>query len=131
MKWLRKFMYDKYGMDQLNMALLWGGIILSLFSWLIPNHLIRLLIMYIPVVLCLFRMLSKNYEARRRENDAFVLKIYPWQKKWNKFMARLKGSRTHKYFKCPNCKRELRVPRGKGKIEITCPRCSVKFDAKS
>lgn len=131
MKWLKKFMYDKYGMDQLNVALLWGGIILSLLSWFIPNALVRLFITYIPLILCIIRMLSKNYAARRRENDKFMSYIYPIQRKFNKRVARIKGSKTHKYLKCPNCKQELRVPRGKGKIEVTCPRCKVKFDAKS
>lgn len=128
MKWLSKFMYDKYGMDQLNLALLWGGLIISLF---IPNGLLKTFITYIPLMLCVIRMLSKNYSARRAENDRFMQMIYPIQRKYNKMIARIKGSKTHKYLKCPNCKQELRVPRGKGQITVTCARCKVKFDAKS
>ena len=131
MKWLSKFMYNKYGMDQLNMALLWGGIILSLLSMFIPNQLARIFITYIPLVLCIIRMLSKNYSARRAENDRFMQMMYPILRKANKMVARVKGSKTHKYLKCPNCKQELRVPRGKGQITVTCARCKVKFDAKS
>ena len=131
MKWLSKFMYNKYGMDQLNIALIWLGLILSFVSLLIPNGLVRLFITYIPLMLCIIRMLSKNYSARRAENDYFMQKIYPIQRKWNKLVARIKGSKTHKYLKCPNCKQELRVPRGKGQITVTCARCKVKFDAKS
>ena len=79
----------------------------------------------------LFRVLSKNYEARRKELNWYLR----WSEKpkaelkllGNKFRDR----KTHKYFKCKECKTVLRVPKGRGKIEITCPKCRMKMIKKT
>lgn len=131
MNWFQKFMYNKYGVDELNVSLLWFSVAMSVLSLFVDNSIIRLLMVYLPVAFCLFRMLSKNYSERRRENDKFLSVLYPIKKKFKKMRSRLHNSKDYKYFKCPNCKQELRVPKGKGNIEITCPRCKVHFDAKS
>lgn len=131
MNWFQKFMYNKYGMDELNLALLWLGVIMAALSLFVNNAVIRLLMAYLPLGFCIFRMMSKNYSARRRENDKYLSVIYPIKRKIRKLKNRFKNSKHYKYFKCPNCKQELRVPKGKGNIEITCPRCKVHFDAKS
>ena len=128
---LQRFMYNKYGMDELNIALLWLGVILSMLSLFVPNTIFRMLMGYLPLGFCIFRMLSKNYGVRRRENDKFLSYMYPIKKKMKKLKNKLKNQKYYRYFKCPNCKQELRVPKGKGNIEITCPRCKVHFDAKS
>ncbi|MBR3840588.1 MAG: hypothetical protein IKM20_05585 [Erysipelotrichales bacterium] len=127
----QKFMYNKYGMDELNLVLLWIGIVMCILSLFIDNAIIGLLVGYLPFGFLLFRMLSKNYAVRRKENDKFLSYVYPIRKKFRKLKNRFKNSKNYKYFKCPNCKQELRVPKGKGNIEITCPRCKVHFDAKS
>lgn len=131
MNWFQKFMYNKYGMDELNLALLWLGVIMAALSLFVNNAVIRLLMAYLPLGFCIFRMMSKNYSVRRRENDKYLSVIYPIKRKIRKLKNRFKNSKHYKYFKCPNCKQELRVPKGKGNIEITCPRCKVHFDAKS
>ncbi len=127
----QRFMYNKYGVDELNITLLWFGVIMSIISLFVPNTLLRLVMSYLPIGWCIFRMLSKNYSARRRENDKFLQIVYPIKKKLKKFKARFKNSKHYKYLKCPNCKMEMRVPKGKGNITVTCPRCKVHFDAKS
>ena len=39
--------------------------------------------------------------------------------------------REHRYFDCPKCRQPVRVPRGKGKIMITCPKCKERFQRKT
>lgn len=119
---LKQFMMGRYGVDQLSMALLILTLILSLLNGFIGGVLLKLLTIT-AIILCYFRILSKNLYKRQQENFKFLRLWHPiknaYLRKWN----RLKGMKTHKYFKCPKCKQTLRVPRGKGKICITCPKC--------
>jgi hypothetical protein len=119
----RHFMQGRYGGDKLNIALIWisfGAFIVSLFFSQIPVvNLILLLIYYGLLGWAIFRMLSRNTYKRYQEN-----------RKYLQFMERIKD-RDHKYFDCPRCKQPVRVPRGKGKIAITCPKCKEKFIRKS
>ena len=83
------------------------------------------------LILCYFRMFSRNIQARYAENQKFLR----W---WGPVANRLRGARMrfadrkiHRYFKCPQCGQRLRVPRGRGKINITCPHCHTQFVRKS
>jgi len=127
---LRRFMIGRYGSDQLSMALLILSIIITLAGNLLRMPVISL-ISYIPLGLCVYRMLSRDINRRRMENYKFAMlmsPVYSWLKKTQK---RIMNSKTHKYFKCPNCKATLRVPKGKGKIIITCTRCKTEFIKKT
>lgn len=130
MEWLRKFMQGRYGADQLSFTLLILSLVISLITSLFSIPLIAL-IGYIPLIFSLYRMLSKNISKRRKENQVFLKKYQPIESWCKKKVRRIKALKTHKYFKCPNCSQELRVPRGKGKITITCPKCHSNFSKKS
>ena len=119
---LRNFMNGRYGMDRLNMMILWAGVLSSLLSALIrvpPVNLIFWVLSYAMMILAIFRMLSRNTYKRYQENRKFLMLV-----------DRLKD-RKHKYFQCPRCHQPVRVPRGKGKISITCPKCKEKFVKKT
>ena len=126
MNWLRNFMMGRYGVDKLNLFLLVFSIVLTFISS-ITNSTIMAYISYIPLILCLYRMLSKNTNARIKENYKFQKYYNPIEAWIKKNFNLVKGSKTHKYFNCPNCKQTVRVPKGKGKVTITCPKCSTKF----
>lgn len=117
--WFRNFMMGRYGSDQLNLALLGLGIVMMVLGALLGMwfRLAQVLnfLCYVPLVWCLFRVYSRNIAARRRENQAFL-----------GFFQRFKD-REHRYFHCPKCGQMVRVPRGRGKINIRCPRCSERF----
>ena len=86
---------------------------------------------WIAVIYAYFRIFSKNIYKRAAENQAFMKKtagIRSWFYKQKSMMAQRK---THRIFKCPTCKQKIRVPKGKGRIEIRCPKCSTKFIKKS
>ena len=119
---LRNFMEGRYGMDKLNMVILWAGVISSLLSAIIPVPPVNLIfwgLSYVLMILSIFRILSRNTYKRYQENRKFL-----------QIMDRLKD-RQHRYFDCPKCRQMVRVPRGKGKIAITCPRCREKFVKKT
>ena len=132
MEKFRKFMYGRYGGDQLSRALLVLSFILLILVGFLPRSLsILSVIAYIPTIICVYRMFSKDIYKRRQENYKY-LKMETSTTKWIKQKLNLvKGSKTHKYFKCPDCKQRLRVPRGRGNISITCPKCKKIFKAKS
>ena len=132
MNWLKKFMHGRYGADQLSRALLILSFILIIIGGFLPRNLSSLVVIgYIPTVMCIFRIFSKNIFKRKQENYKY-LKCENSVTKWGKQkLNRAKDSKTHKYFTCPDCKQQLRVPRGQGKISVTCPKCKKSFKGKS
>ena len=119
---LRNFMAGRYGTDRLNMMILSIGLVASLLSVLIkfaPANLVLFLLSYGMMFWAIFRSLSRNTYKRYQENRKFL-----------QLTGRLKD-REHRYFDCPKCRQMVRVPRGKGKISITCPRCREKFVKKT
>lgn len=127
---LRNFMSGRYGPDHLGIALIIFSFILSLL-YAILGFLPILYISYILFGIVLFRMLSRNIYRRRYENDKFIRYWWPIRTKIVRVAASIRNRRTHKYFKCPKCKNTLRVPRGKGKLQVTCPRCAERFFKKT
>ena len=122
---LKAFLAGRYGPDQLSCALLALGCILTFALSFLRVPYYRF-IGLLPILLAAFRFLSKNREKRYAENLRFLqiwTPIRQWGlKKWNQLR-----DREHRYYPCPTCRRTLRVPRGRGKIEITCPHCKTKF----
>ena len=119
---LRSFMAGRYGTDRLNMAILGAGLVASLLSMILsvsPLNLILWALSYGLMIWAIFRTLSRNTYKRYQENRKFL-----------QVFDRLKD-RQHRYFDCPKCRQMVRVPRGKGKIAITCPRCREKFVKKT
>lgn len=117
-----RFMEGRYGVDKLNSALLWTGlglVVVALFvPFMLPDLILHMLA-YVLMGIVIFRALSRNTYKRYQENRKFLMLV-----------DRLKD-RKHKYFQCPRCHQPVRVPRGKGKIAITCPKCKEKFVKKT
>lgn len=130
-------MMGRYGVDQMNIGVLIFSMVCtftaSLTRWLLLSILGTALLAY-----GVFRMFSRNVSARSKENQKFLVF---WNKEkgiWYKIKDWFSGKKrrfadrkTHCYFSCPKCKRKLRVPKGKGKIEISCPICGTKFIKKT
>lgn len=130
MNWLRKLMIGRYGSDQLSIALIIISFILSSIANLVGIPILAP-IGYIPLGICLYRILSKDIAKRRMENYKFSILISPLYSRSKKIMKRAKDFKTHKYFKCPTCNVDLRLPKGKGKITIYCPKCKTEFSRKT
>lgn len=118
----RGFMAGRYGTDKLNMAILGGGVAASILVMFIPVVEVKLLLTagsYGLMIWAVWRTFSRNTYKRYQENRRFLM-----------LLDRLKD-REHRYFECPKCRQPVRVPRGKGKISITCPKCREKFVKKT
>ena len=119
---LVRFMYGRNGADQLSLATLLLSIVLDAANMFVKNDTVYLVLGALSgalVVWMIFRMFSKNLAKRRAENAKFLQLVW-WPLK-QKFTAI--RDREHKYFTCPNCRTVCRVPRGKGTLRITCPKC--------
>ena len=132
---LIRFMYGRNGADQLGLCIIWTAIVLDLISMLVKkNGIISSIISLATTVMvlwALFRVFSRNLEKRRAENAAFLQKIWwPIKRKLSSGKQQ-RMDKEHKYFTCPNCKTVCRVPAGKGKIVITCPKCRHEIRGKS
>jgi hypothetical protein len=130
MDWLKRFMMGRYGGDQLSVVLLVLSIFLTILARLINLPLLAF-IAYIPLGICIYRMFSRDISKRSMENYKFAMLVSPLYTWFRKTRQRVKDTKTHKYFKCQNCKTTLRVPKGKGKIIITCPKCKIQFTKKT
>ncbi|MBE6957292.1 MAG: hypothetical protein E7450_07565 [Ruminococcaceae bacterium] len=126
---IQRFLYGRYGMDQLGRTLLYTGLGLLLVSVLSGSFVIHVLSLVL-YILVLVRMLSRNFAARRRENERYLRLTAPVTRKVRLWRNMLRD-KDHRYFKCPGCKKYLRVPRGKGRISISCRSCGCKFTKKS
>lgn len=117
------FFEGRNGLDDLSKVLIWPCLILMLISSFIPLDWLRSVLYFLSlagIIYAYFRVFSKNLAKRQAENNAYV----SWKN-------RLKQCRTHKFYRCPQCRTWLRVPRGKGKISITCRACGEKFIKKT
>ena len=131
---LMRFMYGRYGNDQLNRALcvlIIGLYLLSLPLSLIPvvGGVLHFLNTFLWFVV-LLRMFSRNIQRRRGENEWFLSLVAPAKQMFRNFKVR-RQDKEHKYFTCKNCSTVCRVPRGRGKIIITCPKCRNEIHGKS
>ena len=119
---VRRFMVGRYGSDRLNMAILMVGVALCFLQMLLPIPVLGFALSLISealLIIALWRCFSRNTYKRYQENRKFLL------------MLDRNKDRSNRYFSCPKCRQTVRVPRGKGKISITCPKCREKFVKKT
>ena len=127
-------MVGRYGVDQLsNLMLIVSMVLLVIslfFSGTVANYVLWGFAL-IFLILSYVRILSKNTSARYAENQRYM-RIRSSVAGWFRVQKqRIKESRTHRFYKCPGCHQLVRVPRGKGKIRITCPKCHTAFIKKT
>ena len=119
----RRFMQGRYGLDKLNQYLLAAGFICCILSfllgWLYVLNVLFTLLSYVFLFWAIARCFSRKTYKRYRENRKFL-----------QFLEKLKD-KDHRYFDCPRCHQQVRVPKNKGKISITCPKCREKFIKKT
>jgi predicted membrane protein len=127
----RNFMAGRYGgRDALNMALIVLSLILVVIFLFIPIPYISFLA-YIPLIFAVYRMFSKQISKRQTENYKYLVWLGKIKGSFRGIKKRAQDSKHYKYYNCPECKQKLRVPKGKGKISITCSKCQTKFTAKT
>lgn len=121
--WLKRFFTGCYGGDQLSMAMTYAALVLILLGAL-PRMEFLLFAAYALVIWSFIRMFSRNITARRRENEWFLGKTGPLVTKFFQALTRFRNRKLYVYFRCPGCRSWLKVPRGAGRVTVTCGHCS-------
>jgi len=126
MGFLQRFFYGRNGNDHLNTAI-FVVVLIFMALQLVTGLAIFMYIYYICIAVYFYRALSRNISKRQTENAWFMSKTGGIRKEAKLIRNRFKDRKTYKYLKCPNCKKHLRVPRGKGNIKIRCSQCHLEF----
>ena len=128
--WLARTMVGRYGADQLGRALNIATIVLLVLSLLLGRGGYGSFL-WVLALACLvwstFRTFSRNIPGRQRENAAFLGLTRNWRERWSGARDRFRQRKDYRFFRCPSCRTWLRVPRGKGKLNITCRHCGERF----
>lgn len=123
---LRKFFYGRHGMDRLGIALFIAYMALAVLSSILGSLLLYIL-SFAVFGYMIFRIFSRNKMKRTAENTKFLYGWYNFKNRWRLTAQRMRDMKTYRYLSCPDCRQKVRVPRGKGKVNITCPKCRAKF----
>ena len=131
---LIRFMQGRYGIDQLSKFLLITGLAVVLLSAFFGETEVSMLL-YIfgwgVVIYCYFRIFSRNVQKRYAENQAYLMKTYKIRNWFQNQKNIWQQRKVYHIYTCPSCKQKIRIPKGKGKIEVRCPKCGTTFIKKS
>ena len=125
-----RFMQGRYGTDDFYKFLFWIALIGIVINWFFKSQLLSFAVTLI-LVYAMYRVLSKNHSARYAENQRYLqvtAKIRYWFDQQKKLMEERK---YHHIYTCPKCRQKIRIPKGKGKIMIRCPKCHHEFQKRS
>ncbi|SHH32326.1 hypothetical protein SAMN02745245_01081 [Anaerosphaera aminiphila DSM 21120] len=120
-----------YGMDALSKFLFGLMFVLVLATIFLGNNVISNVGLILLIVVLYYRLFSKNVTARYQENQKFLNITAPVRKFFTRTKRNVKERKEYKYIQCENCKQELRVPRKKGKIKVTCKKCGHQFEVRT
>jgi len=128
-----KFMYGRYGMDELSKFLTYVGLILLVLSVFLGQTVrtVALVLAILTIGATYYRTFSKSYEKRRAENAKYLNWKNPIREHLRLRRDMWKQRKEFKFFKCPSCKAILRVPKGKGKVRVVCKKCGTAFEKKT
>lgn len=126
---IARFMMGRYGNDTLNNHLMIVVIIMIVISFFTQNMFLQVIELVLWGIV-IFRMMSKQVYKRNAENEAYLNMFKPITRK-TALLKKNMQDKQNKYFRCPTCQQMVRVPRGKGKVEVTCPKCHTHFDKRT
>ena len=123
---IRRWMYGRYGVDKLSKTMIYFALVLCILSMFVGRGILYPL-SFVLIIYSYFRVFSKNISKRYAELQGYE----KWIRSVKNFPETMKMRKTHHIYKCPNCRQKIRIPRGKGNIEISCPKCRTKFVKRS
>lgn len=133
--WFRNFMTGRNGPDDLARLLSFAGCIILIPALFLKNGSLLQLLLWAAAFGCLiagyFRIFSRSVYKRQAENQAYVQWKYARMEQVRQWKARQGQRRLYRFYRCPHCRTMARVPRGHGRIQITCPHCGTSFIRKS
>lgn len=132
----QRFMYGRYGIDQLYRGLFWIYLLVLLIGVILGSAIDTRISSVISIaglaiiIFAFYRVFSKNIEKRRAENQKWLVFENGVKKEFRLMKDKWKFRKTHVFRKCPKCKAVLRLKREKGKHNVKCPHCKTDFEVK-
>lgn len=130
---ISSFFYGRYGNDKFNSALLILYVVVAVVNVIVRNIFatrIVFLLQWTILIMVIFRCMSKNIPARRKENEWFERNFSGLTAKFKLLVKRIKDIKYKRYRKCPHCRAVLRLPVKKGKHKVVCPSCKTNFSVR-
>ena len=128
------FMQGRYGVDQLSEFLIWTAVIIAVITMFVRIPALQI-VTWVMIIYAYIRIFSKQINKRYAQNQKFLDATWGIRKFFADIRYRIKyGKQTtepYHIYKCRKCGQKIRVPKGKGKIMITCPKCKYQFKKKS
>ena len=125
-----RFMQGRYGADELSKFLSGLAMVLIILNLITRNSIFNLLF-WVCLIYSYFRMFSKNHSARYAENQKFLGLKNKWMYKWENHKRLREQKKIYRIYSCPYCKQKIRIPKGKGTIIVTRPKCKQEFGKRS
>ena len=131
--WFQRFMSGRYGGDAFSNFLSLAALVVVVLGLFVPGLFGMLLgwLGWAVLIYSYYRIFSRNIPKRAAENRWFLAQRYAVQQRFAGARTRFAQRKVYRYFRCPRCRQQLRVPRGRGRISITCPKCGTSFIKKS
>lgn len=131
--WFQRFMSGRYGGDAFSNFLSLAALVVVVLGLFVPGLFGMLLgwLGWAALIYSYYRIFSRNIPKRAAENRWFLAQRYAVQQRFAGARTRFVQRKVYRYFRCPRCRQQLRVPRGRGRISITCPKCGTSFIKKS
>lgn len=129
-----RFMYGRYGGDQLNVFLVGVFFVCAVLNLFVRNNYFSMLMTSwetLLLILVYYRMFSKNIQKRYAENQKYLVLEGKVKRYFGKAKYMQQQRKDFHIYNCPQCRQKIRIPRGKGKISIRCPKCGAEFVKKS
>ena len=126
MEKIRRYMQGRYGMDELSKFLMAISIVMIIMASLTRNSIVNL-VSFILIGFVYYRMFSKNFYKCSLQNQKYLTLRNRLMGSWQNRISRFKQRKIYSFYDCPECRQKVRIPKGKGKVQITCPKCKVEF----
>ena len=123
-------MIGRYGQDELGKFILSLALILLIINLFVKTAALSAAALVL-IIYFYYRIFSRDVRARYAENKKFLTSLDPLRRKFFSSKNKYDNRKVYKYIKCPKCKFEMKVPKNKGKIRVTCKKCGEKFIVKS
>ncbi|MBP1919290.1 BRcat domain-containing protein [Youngiibacter multivorans] len=127
---LRRLMQGRYGVDELSKMMVYASFVVMLVGSFAKNPYINLA-GFMIIIYSYSRIFSKNQRLRSAQNLKYMQVRDRFLRKISNQIQIMKLSKTYRVYSCPGCKQLVRVPKGKGRVEVKCPKCGTRFSKNS
>jgi DNA-directed RNA polymerase subunit RPC12/RpoP len=127
---LRRLMQGRYGVDELSKMMVYASFVVMIVGSFAKNPYINL-VGFMIIIYSYSRIFSKNQRLRSAQNLKYMQLRDSFLRKISNQIQIMKLSKTYRVYSCPGCKQLVRVPKGKGRIEVKCPKCGARFSKNS